>query len=53
MSFIALYQFETGYVLTHYNIVSFTISEENEGTKNTSATSVELQRELIRRDRDR
>ena len=50
MAFIALYQFETGYVLTHYNIVSFTISEENEGTENTSATSVELQRELIRRE---
>ena len=50
MSFIALYQFETGYVLRHYNIVSFTVSEENEGTENTSATCVELQRELVRQE---
>ena len=50
MSFIVLYQFETGYVLTHYNTVSFTVSEENEGTENTSATCVKLQRELIRQE---
>ena len=50
ISFIALYWFATGYVLTHYNIVSFTVSEENEGTENTSATCVELQHELIRQE---